>query len=141
MSTTLCGTAAWMPPPDPFTPCCWSAVNTGGEDCDCWTPIIEPAAQAPCVEGPPATRAAPCTDCAYRGLSRERVDGTLDHVGARPFFCHDGMPLVVRFEHPSGVIASPWPRLQDYRPRQRAGIVWRADGQPGLLCAGRAASR
>jgi len=51
-----------------------------------------------------------------------------------PFWCHDGMRRPSTWRHPAGVLIDGDPA--DYRPPQRSGIPYRADGSPGLLCAG-----
>ncbi|KGI79317.1 hypothetical protein IL38_23695 [Actinopolyspora erythraea] len=46
---------------------------------------------------PPAVRPRPCVDCAFRKGSLEREhDADFDRVRTteRPFFCHQGMPMV-----------------------------------------------
>lgn len=135
----ICGMGSYAPPPSPDSYCCWQVVNSDGEECTCWVAVFNIDPTTDVQAGPMVTRLSPCDDCAYRGRSREREDGTLDHVGLRadePFMCHDGFPLVVELRHPDGSVASPWPRAQDYRPVTFRNRAWRADGRPALVCAG-----
>lgn len=148
-----------LPPPDPDMHCCMaSALHP--ESCTCWRPILvdldrldlvdvesliaQIRADAPSAvleEGPPAIRRMMCSDCAYRPGSPERADNDGQppdyRVGDR-FYCHDGMPSVVAWVHPSGAVTRVQERA-DYAPVMRSDRAWRHDGRPGVLCAGWAA--
>jgi hypothetical protein len=134
--------------------CCIAAANTGGDQCTCWVEVLayrDPAGdlqavteQEPLQEGPACARRLACGDCAYRAGSPER-DGDGGAVpsfrASQPFYCHDGMPLVVAYLHPSGALRTDplEAGVADYHPRMRARIAYRVDGRPGVLCAGWAA--
>nr|MDT0660822.1 hypothetical protein [Micromonospora sp. DSM 115978] len=69
-----------------------------------------------------------------RALERRAVDLA---VPTTPFWCHQGMRRPFRWEHPDGRTVDGSP--DDYQPPTLAGVPFRADGSPGLLCAGWAA--
>jgi hypothetical protein len=133
--------------------CCMAAATTGGEHCTCWQPVLAArddgglqlvVEQAEIQAGPSCARRSACDDCAYRNGSPERLEagGDLPDYGTRdPFYCHDGMPLVVAWLHPSGALRRD--RIEagkaDYHPRIRSTTPYRTDGRPGVLCAGWAA--
>jgi len=85
-----------------------------------------------------------CEDCAYRPQSPERSGddryaGDADQLEAwastgTPFHCHDGMRKRVARWHPAGRLILD--SADTYEPPIREGVPYRADGQPGLLCAG-----
>lgn len=76
-------------------------------------------------------------DCAYRPGSPE--DGMPYIPGGARFYCHDGMPRAVAYEHPD--LPEPVPATWDgdYQPDIAGDRCWQADGAPGVLCAGWAA--
>jgi len=125
--------------------CCYGSMYDA-EGCTCWRPVydVEQAAPRP-LNGPQdlAVRAAPCGDCAYRKGSPERTDEWREDLllalpgKGEPFFCHDGMRRPVRWEHPDGRTVPGDP--DDWHPAMAGRIPYRADGSPGLLCAGWAA--
>lgn len=130
---------------------CCSGVGFSGrlEDCGCWQPVYEPAEQA--TPRPPASAAdlraqsEMCSDCAFRKDSPERSTEfeeeallSLPEEG-QAFWCHDGMRRPVRWVHPTRGEIDGDPA--DWRPPQVGGIPYRADGAPGLLCAGWLARR
>lgn len=146
-----------MPTPDPDgVPCCdATAYSSDGTGCTCWTAVLDVERTDQVQEGPHVIRRRMCHDCAYRPGSPEREDAGGDVPGysrAARFYCHDGMPRAVGYEHPlltekalrNGHPASsavvPCPVDDDYRPFTRAGQAWQADGQPAVLCAGWAAA-
>lgn len=128
------------------TGCCWGEVHGGPAHCICWKPIYEQEQQSP---RPPAgpqdlhAQTRMCGDCAFRKGSPERADewseSALLELAAEgtPFWCHEGMRRPVRWEHPEGrtVVGSP----DDWQPPMVAGVPYRLDGSPGLVCAGWAA--
>ena len=129
-----------LPAPDPDLPCCMASAVTGGRDCTCWTPVldIEPSDQL--QQGPMIARRKACADCAYRAGSPERQadDGALPSYSRNePFFCHQGLAKVVRWEHTSGAVHVP--EGDDYQPVTHLDHIWLADGRPGEYCAGWAA--
>ena len=91
-----------------------------------------------------------CHDCAYRPNSPEKT-GDEAYAGdpqelerlAREdrFWCHDGMRQPRSWLHPPSGVTIAAVLAGDYQPPIIEGIPWRADGQPGLLCAGWAARR
>ncbi len=129
-------------PADAFG-CCWGSTNRGPEACYCWQPVFEVDQQEP---RPPAcstdlaARPSLCGDCAFRKGSPERADAFSEEAlfasadEGHPFWCHDGMVRPARWRHPAlgEVEGSP----DDWQPPIVAGIPYRADGSPGLLCAG-----
>lgn len=130
--------------PADFFPCCWGvAIYFDLSRCQCWEPVYADAQAAPqLVDGPAdcPTQTAMCGDCAFRKDSPERSEEwteesllRLADTGA-PFWCHDGMRVPVAFRHPvlGEVPADP----AGYTPAVVAGVPYRADGTPGLLCSG-----
>lgn len=126
--------------------CCWGSIARGPDHCDCWVPVFELEQAEPCPPAGPddiAARKSMCGDCAFRPGSPERSDEwTAEALYAsaesgRPFWCHDGLRRPAYWLHPDGrrVEGSP----DDWQPPIVAGIPYRADGRPGLLCAGWAA--
>lgn len=87
-----------------------------------------------------------CSDCAYRPDSPERNGNSmgcnaaqLEQLAAEGtrFWCHDGMRKPVAWRHPAGIrIATTSEADGDYQPPIVEAVPYRADGQPGLLCAG-----
>lgn len=134
-------------------PCCMGYAVSGPAACTCWEPIYAPDAQAlPDRAAPTETMPARCSDCAYRRDSPERrSDPTamadaddLDRLPAAgiPFWCHDGLPRILAYAHPSGaVIALGATWVSHYAPPVVDGRPYRADGRPAALCAGWAAAR
>lgn len=141
---------------DPLLPdagggvCCMGSVVYGPGRCTCWEEVVEPK-QQPEQPGPSTERpGGMCASCAYRGDSPERTgqqgaahdaDDLADlAAGDLPFYCHEGMPLVVQMRHPSGAVYTPPPLA--YRPAMGAnGAPLKADGTPAHVCAGWAACR
>lgn len=132
-----------IPAPERAAGCCWSAVMSGGEECTCWTAVLDGAPTRLVQEGPHLIRRRMCADCAYRPGSREREDrggDPPDFSREARFYCHTGMPLAVGYQHPAlDTAVVPAPTTDDYRPFVRDGQAWKADGRPAELCAGWAA--
>lgn len=134
--------------PDLGGGCCIGADVYGPGRCTCWRDEHD-VEQAPPVPGPHEVRERMCADCAYRPGSPEKVEDpevagdpqALEHYAAAgaPFWCHDGMRRVVARRHPSG--AELPAHAAAYDPPITDGVPHRADGRPGLLCAGWAARR
>ena len=140
--------------------CCAGRIADGPAGCTCWQPIydreqIEPTdetvARVVCGEQQPEVRKRMCADCAYRPGSPEKQGAETAAVDASDlerlaredrFWCHDEMRSPVAWQHPSGprIPADP-ERTGDYQPPIVCGVPYRANGQPGLLCAGWAARR
>lgn len=137
----MCGFGTNTPPPAELEePCCMTAAATDMEDCLCWKPVRDKRRQQP-KEGPNEVRARMCEDCAYRPDSPERaaIGGDVPYFDSRaPFFCHQGVPLVLSYRHPSGAVRDAEPG--DYDPFRAKDRIFRANGQPGQLCAGWAAA-
>ena len=129
------------PPPEGVYGCCWESVNTGGDRCSCWTPVLDVEPSAELQEGPTGARRKACHDCAYRAGSPERAElGGLPEYGRhQPFLCHQGVGRIIAWIHPSGARVDVDPALDDYAPTQRGDRAWRSDGSPAELCAGWAA--
>jgi hypothetical protein len=137
----------------PWT-CCIGVIERGPAACTCWRPVYDldqtdpdPDTVIALVLGTeqPPTRHRMCEDCAYRPNSPERsgderMAGDADELerlaatGTR-FWCHDGMRRPIAWRHPLGM-RIPAAGDGDYQPPIIEGIPWRADGSPGLLCAG-----
>lgn len=132
-------------PDDEPLPCCDGSV-WDAELCTCWEPVYD-VEQQPCqpITGPAELlpRHRMCSDCAFRPGSPERTDGYTEEmllelpVTGEAFWCHDGMRRPAHWRHPDGrtVPGSP----DDWQPARIGAIPYRADGRPGLLCAGWAA--
>lgn len=137
--------------------CCEGAFDGGPTECTCWTPEYDLEQVKPSIaavvglalgEIEPPQRDRMCGDCAYRPNSPEKtgddtVDGNaamLERLAAEGhrFWCHDGMRKQVAWRHPAG-IRIPAVGTGDYQPPIVEAVPYRADGQPGLLCAGWAA--
>lgn len=129
-------------PPEMFW-CCEGSASRGLHACTCWQPVYEQEQAAPV---PPtsaadlAVRDRGCTDCAFHADSPERStpwgEESLFRLAdnGTPFWCHDGMRRPLRWKHPAGPVIDGSPH--DWQPPMRGGIPYRADGRPGLLCAG-----
>lgn len=142
--------------------CCLGAAVHGAAGCTCWEPIYDLDQQELKV-GPAALCDTMCADCAYRPGSPERrgdprmiADETALlalTVTGDPFFCHQGIRRVERFEHrPDGCSAEACAEILAadsqvrvavaevgpgaYDPPIVDGVPYRADGQPAALCAG-----
>lgn len=123
--------------------CCAGAGYYGPGRCTCWRPAYD-LEQAEPRPGPHDVREGMCGDCAYRPGSPEKASDpdhagdpeSLEHFAAigAPFWCHDGMRRVVARRHSAG--AEIPGHAAAYDPPIRDGVPYRADGRPGLLCAG-----
>lgn len=137
--------------------CCDGARDKGPTECSCWTPEYDLEQVKPSIaavvglalgEIDPPQRDRMCLDCAYRPDSPEKtggesVDGDatmLEKLAAEGtrFWCHDGMRKPVAWRHPAGIRITA-ASDGDYQPPIVEAVPYRADGQPGLLCAGWAA--
>lgn len=135
--------------------CCDGARTRGPATCTCWTPEYDKPQTNPTPETvvglilgdiTPDVRERMCSDCAYRPNSPERngkttaCDATkLEQLAANGtrFWCHDGMRKPIAWRHPKGMrMATVSDADGDYQPSIVEGVPYRADGQPGLLCAG-----
>lgn len=132
--------------PDALRWCCYGTASGDLSDCTCWQPVWNVEQQPPVL--PVAReqlvpRARGCSDCAFRKDSPERQDEwqeeTLLSLAERgqPFWCHDGMRRPLQWRHPHGITVDGDPA--DWQPPIVHSIPFRADGTPGLLCAGWAA--
>lgn len=134
--------------------CCPGALREGPAACTCWTPVYDldqtdpaPATVVALILGDqqPPVRSRMCDDCAYRPDSPERTGdenyagdtAKLEHLAAtgERFWYHDGMRRPAAWVHPRGM-RIPAVGDGDYQPPIVEGIPFRADGQPGLVCAG-----
>lgn len=137
--------------------CCPGAKDNGPGACTCWIPVYnrnqaEPALEIVVAlalgEIEPDVQPRMCGDCAYRPGSPEKTGDSdvhgdaalLEHLAdtGQRFYCHDGMRSPRAWRHPAG-IEIPAVGTGDYQPPIIDGIPYRADGRPGLLCAGWAA--
>lgn len=134
--------------------CCWGTASGGPRCCTCWEPVYDlPDRAAPSTDIPSNARPAMCPDCAYRPGSPERrgdahVSGDADQLEqivatGQPFYCHQGIPRVTAYRHPTGALFTPPPEATAaaYEPRMRDGVPYKADGTPADLCAGWTARR
>lgn len=152
MSATMC-----LPVPIPAeimapaiehleVPCCEGSANLGWEACTCWEPVYAPESAAPDPSSCATVMPRMCGDCAFRRNSPERRSDPhsaadwddLQRLVATetPFWCHDGMPRLAGWRHPSGVFIPAPGDVGSYRPRIVDGIPYRADGRAGSKCAG-----
>lgn len=122
--------------------CCPGDALRGPGGCSCWVPVFDLPQQPP-VAADVEVQPRMCGDCAYRKGSPERADAYMEEAllqlpqEAELFFCHEGIRRPVRWEHPDGRVVAGDPA--DYQPPVVGGTPFRADGRPGLLCAGWAA--
>lgn len=132
--------------PDEMRWCCEGAAVRDISHCTCWEPVWNLEQQLPVlpvVREQLVARDRGCSDCAFRKDSPERStpyeEETLLGLAERgqPFWCHDGMRRPVQWRHPHGVTIDGDPA--DWQPPIVHGVPFRADGSPGLLCAGWAA--
>lgn len=123
--------------------CCYGEALGGPLWCTCWEPVFTSAQAQPVLPASAdevETRARMCGDCAFRPDSPERADEwTEEELLALPetgetFWCHDGMRRPDHWRHPDGRTVPG--STADWRPPIVAGMPFRADGRPGLLCAG-----
>jgi hypothetical protein len=123
--------------------CCDGAAYRGPASCTCWTPVYDLRQAEPRPPTGPedlAVRDGMCGDCAFRKGSPERAVAWTEEtlmdlpVKREPFWCHDGIRRPAYWHHPrlGDVPGTP----DDYQPPVVANIPYRADGAPGLLCAG-----
>lgn len=135
--------------PDTGGTCCYGAGVYGPDRCTCWREVYD-LTQEPIREDlvallaagiEPVTRRRMCAGCAYRPDSPERRgdprhvgDGDGDELeriaGQARFWCHEGIPRVVSYEHPSGATAPGHP--SSYEPVVRDGVPYRARRCPRL---------
>jgi hypothetical protein len=137
---------------DPDYVDCSGSGQYGITGCECWEPVYDVDQADPCdIRGnniPAAdlpARDAMCDDCAFRPGSperettyhREELFALADR--GEPFFCHDGMRRPIAWRHPRlGEISGD---TDDWTPPIIAGVPYRANGEPALMCAGWAARR
>lgn len=137
--------------------CCPGRIKDGVAGCTCWFPVYDLPQAAPDdltiarialgEQDPEVRPGGMCGDCAYRPGSPEKTNSedaaydadTLEHIAAtgQRFWCHDGMRVPIAWRHPAGMqIPADPARTGDYKPPIHLAIPYRADGQPGLICAG-----
>lgn len=123
--------------------CCIGNDMYGPERCTCWKPVFELEQQPPQPPQRPEdieTQPRMCGDCAFRKDSPERAEGFLEDAlyamagAGQPFYCHEGMRRPAYWLHPDGRRVGG--STADWQPPIVAGLPYRADGRPGLLCAG-----
>lgn len=129
--------------------CCVGSAMGGPNDCTCWEEVYD-LDQAPVdADSPAGVQPRLCVDCAYRPDSPDRrgeehVTGDQELLEtlvetATPFWCHQGIRRVVALRHVrTGTLFAPEDGsfAAAYRPPQRAGRPYKADGSCGDLCAG-----
>lgn len=123
--------------------CCYGVAVYGWERCECWEAVYDKEQADPVLpvpEGSIEVRPSRCSDCAFRKDSPERADPHLEEeliglaVEGTPFWCHTGMRRPKLYRHP---YLGDVPGLPgDWRPPQVAGVPFRRDGSPGMICAG-----
>jgi len=125
--------------------CCYGEAHRGIDGCTCWRPEYDTEQAAPdyglIVEQGIDVRVSRCGDCAYRPDSPENAESyTADHLreiaaSGELFWCHDGMRRPARWRHPQRDVVVEG-STADWRPPIIGAVPFRADGRPGLLCAG-----
>lgn len=126
--------------------CCYGEVHRGLAGCTCWRPEYDtdqapPQTELVTAEGLQVRAGGRCGDCAYRPDSPENAEPwTADQLvesarSGRPFWCHDGMRRPARWRHPERDVTVEG-STADWRPPVIGEVPFRADGRPGLLCAG-----
>lgn len=131
-------------------PCCMGTA--AGCACTCWEDEYDQP-QLPAQEGPPAIAPGPCSTCACRPGSPERLEDDTPYdqrqmasswelvqsLAARgePFWCHQGMRRRVRERHPDGRVREVGEH--DWAPGVRPGTPLQASGEPAVMCGGWAA--
>lgn len=133
--------------------CCLGAAEDGPDACTCWEPEHDLIQQDLRRDLAPEIRSEPCADCAYRPDSLERAGdermscsapGELERIARDSiFWCHDGMRKPVQWRHRLGIIVELDVDHYDPPIREVDGVAvpFRANGLPGLQCAGWAARR
>lgn len=126
--------------------CCAGAAMNGPRGCMCWEPEYSVRRRKPNGEADMKIRTTQCDDCAYRHDSAEWQDEydrekLESHVhGDGEFACHQGMPYIVRWRHPSGmVVEQPLDEkgvVAAYAPRWIGATPFKASGRPADVCAG-----
>jgi hypothetical protein len=136
---------AQLHPDDDATICCYGSVDRP-DRCTCWQPVyaVEQAPPRPPADpGDLQVQEGMCGDCAFRPGSPERGDEWMAEAlyaaaaGGIPFWCHQGMRRPDHWLHPDGRRVEG--SSDDWQPPIVNRIPYRADGAPGLLCAGWAA--
>jgi hypothetical protein len=125
--------------------CCIGSAVMGIRRCTCWEPVYDLTQDVGLItEAIPEARAEMCHDCAYRPDSPEHANehtaemiDSLPDAGT-PFFCHQGIRCIVAWRHPCGLELPSGSGAYDppIMTLRGARIPFRADGQPGLVCAG-----
>jgi hypothetical protein len=147
-STAAATWEAQHPMADDWVPCCSTSAMAARQDaCTCWEPVYDMEQATPQLLTSVTelhVQPRPCGDCAYRPgspeLSDEHSAEKLQAITAQPdtpFYCHEGMRRPAYWRHPDGRTVPGEPA--DYQPPVIAAVPYRADGSPGLLCAGWAA--
>lgn len=122
--------------------CCYGAAIHGA--CTCWEVRLDREPEPP-ADGPSDMRRRLCKSCAYRPDSIERSTSDVQDHDAddlemlawsdTPFYCHAGMPRILREEHPDGSVIHR--DGEGYMPITRPdGAPCKADGTPADICSG-----
>ncbi|MER7002235.1 hypothetical protein ABT297_04190 [Dactylosporangium sp. NPDC000555] len=123
--------------------CCIGNDLGGPDRCTCWVPVFALEQQPPRPPREPADierQPRMCGDCAFRKGSPERADQFMEDAlfdlaaSGQPFWCHQDMRRPLYWRHPDGRRVEG--STADWQPPFVAGVPYRADGRPGLLCAG-----
>jgi hypothetical protein len=140
---------AWIKAnPGTVAGCCIGEAVYGPARCTCWEPVFATEQAPPALPASAAeieVRARRCGDCAFRKDSPERAETYTEEellglaAAGEPFWCHDGMRRPVAYRHP--VHGDVPAESGDWQPATVGGVPFRADGRPGLLCAGWAQER
>lgn len=130
-------------------PCCeGTALTSDPRDCQCWEPEYDVDQQRPRPLAGGASHdvaVEKCDDCAFRPESPERRDEWISEElyasvpKGRTFWCHQGMRRPAQWRHPDGRVIDGVDA--DWQPPILDGVPYRADGSPGLICAGWSALR
>jgi hypothetical protein len=125
--------------------CCMGAAVYGPDRCTCWEPVYSDQRLEP-QPGDMIPRESPCVDGAYRHDSAEFQDEDgREHLeelteGSGVFVCHQGMPYVKEWRHPSGRVipmtVDEVGSIHTWEPIRKNGVHYKANGEPANLCAG-----
>lgn len=135
---------------NPLNYCCYGTANNGPSYCECWVAEFSEDRRKP-NGGDMQLRTTQCDDCAYRHDSAEWNDPVkreelMAHVrGDGAFTCHQGIPYVVRWRHPDGMVIEAERdavgNINTYEPLTVGSTAFKGNGEPADICYGYAQRR